>query len=106
LETLHVVDDLLAGFRGYYRRIGRADSLIVRMVLHGMAVTRLAAGRLVMMVQRGLMADYQRGGVAPTTDVEFNYSKWRGYLSELAHAEMLDWFRAILRSTISTRATM
>jgi ribonuclease J len=45
------------------------------------------------MLRRGLIADYQRGGVVPTADDAFNFSMWRGYLSEPDVAEVLDWCR-------------
>ena len=31
---------------------------------------------------------------APTADDAFNYSMWRGYMSESSQAEMLEWCRA------------
>jgi len=46
------------------------------------------------MLRRGLLADYQRAGVVPTAEDAFNYSMWRGYLSEPYHAEPLEWCRA------------
>ena len=81
------------GLRGFYRRIGR-DEFVARMVPHGLSARRLAQCRHVIMLRRGLLADYQRAGVVPTAEDAFNYSMWRGYLSEPYHAEALEWCRA------------
>jgi ribonuclease J len=78
--------------RGYYRKIGR-DDFVVRMVPHGMAARHLVHGRYVVMLRRALVADYQRAGVVPTADDAFNFSMWRGYLSEPDIAEVLEWCR-------------
>ncbi|MGD0922767.1 MAG: MBL fold metallo-hydrolase [Terriglobia bacterium] len=80
------------GLRGYYRKIGR-DDFVKRMVPHGMAARKLARGHYVVMLRRALIADYQAAGVVPTADDAFNYSMWRGYLSEPHHAEALEWCR-------------
>jgi ribonuclease J len=80
------------GLRGYYRKIGRED-FVKRMVPHGMAARILARGRHVVMLRRALIADYQTAGVVPTADDAFNFSMWRGYLSEPYHAEALEWCR-------------
>jgi ribonuclease J len=79
--------------RGYYRKIGR-DDFVARMAPHGLAARRLAQCRHVIMLRRGLLADYQRAGMVPTAEDAFNYSMWRGYLSEPYHAEALEWCRA------------
>jgi ribonuclease J len=79
--------------RGYYRKIGR-DDFVVRMVPHGLAARHLARGHDVIMLRRGLIADYQRAGVLPTADDALNFSMWRGYLSEPDVAETLEWCRA------------
>lgn len=81
------------GLRGYYRRIGR-DDFVARMAPHGLSARRLAQCRHVIMVRRGLLADYQRADVVPTAEDAFNYSMWRGYLLEPYHAEALEWCRA------------
>jgi ribonuclease J len=78
--------------RGYYRKIGR-DDFVARMAQHGMAARHLAQCRHVIMLRRGLLADYQRAGVVPTADDAFNFSMWRGYLSEPDVAEVLEWCR-------------
>lgn len=44
------------------------DDFVARMVQHGMAVRHLAERRHVIMLRRGSLADYQRGGVAPTAE--------------------------------------
>ena len=79
--------------RSYYRRIGRED-FIERIIPHGISARRLAGGRYVAMVRRGLLADYQRAGLVPTTQDAFNFSMWRGYESEPGMKGMLDWFQA------------
>ena len=76
--------------RGYYRKIGR-DDFVARMAQHGMAARHLAQCRHVLMLRRGLLTDYQRGGVVPTADDAFNFSMWRGYLSEPDIVEVLGW---------------
>jgi len=63
------------------------------MVPHGMAARHLVQGRCVVMLRRALIADYQRAGVVPTADDAFNFSMWRGYLSEPDIAEALEWCR-------------
>ncbi len=78
--------------RGYYRKIGR-DDFVVRMVPHGMSARHLVQGRYVVMLRRALIADYQRAGVVPRADDAFNFSMWRGYLSEPDLAEVLEWCR-------------
>jgi ribonuclease J len=79
--------------RNYYRKIGR-EAFIERMVPHGISAKRLVEGRYVAMVRRGLLADYQRAGVAPTAEDAFNFSMWRGYLSEPDIKEVLEWCQA------------
>jgi ribonuclease J len=78
------------GLRGYYRKLGR-DDFVARMAQHGMAARHLAQCRHVLMLRRGLLTDYQRGGVVPTADDAFNFSMWRGYLSEPDIVEVLGW---------------
>jgi ribonuclease J len=80
------------GLRGYYRKLGR-DDFVARMAPHGLAARHLVRGHDVIMLRRGLIADYQRGGVVPTANDAFNFSMWRGYLSEPDIGEMLDWCR-------------
>lgn len=80
------------GLRGYYRKLGR-DDFVARMAQHGTAARHLAQCRHVIMLRRGLLADYQRGGVVPTADDAFNFSMWRGYERDPDVAEVLDWFR-------------
>jgi ribonuclease J len=80
------------GLGSYYRKQGRGE-FVARMAPHGLAARHLMRGRNVIMLRRGLIADYQRGGVVPTADDAFNFSMWRGYLSEPDVAEVLDWCR-------------
>jgi ribonuclease J len=81
------------GLRGYYRKIGR-DEFVARMAPHGFAARHLVRGHNVIMLRRGLIADYQRAGVVPTADDAFNFSMWRGYLPEPDVAEVLEWCQA------------
>ena len=83
---------MTGGLRAYYRKIGRAD-FVERMAGHGIAARRLTRGRYVIMLRRALIADYQRAGVVPTADDAFNFSMWRGYLSEPYYTEALEWCR-------------
>ncbi len=46
------------------------------------------------MLRRGLIRDYQSAGVMPTAEDAFNFSMWRGYLSEPYHSEALEWCKA------------
>jgi ribonuclease J len=78
------------GLCHYYRKIGR-DDFVERMVPYGMAARHLVRGRHVVMLRRALIADYQRAGVVPTGDDAFDFSMWRGYLSEQDVAEMVKW---------------
>jgi ribonuclease J len=80
------------GLRSYYRKLGRED-FVARMAPNGLAARRLVRGHNVIMLRRGLIADYERAGVAPTADDAFNFSMWRGYLSEPDIAEVLEWCR-------------
>jgi len=81
------------GLGNYYRRLGMED-FIERMVPYGISAKKLVGGRHVAMLRRALIADYQRSGVVPTADDAFNFSMWRGYLSEPDVAEVLEWCQA------------
>ena len=81
------------GLAGSYRRRGRED-FVERMVPFGISAKTLEGGRPVVMLRRTLMRDYQRAGVVPRAEDAFNFSMWRGYLSNPYHAEPLEWFRA------------
>lgn len=81
------------GLASSYRRQGRED-FVERMVQYGISAKRLQGGRQVVMLRRGLIADYRRAGVLPTADDAFNFSMWRGYLSDPYHSEALEWCRA------------
>ena len=72
---------------------GRED-FIARMVQNGMAAKVLERGSYVVMLRRGLLRDYQSAGVVPTAEDAFNFSMWRGYLSEPYHTEALEWCRS------------
>ena len=81
------------GLARYYREQGRED-FVERMVPFGISAKRLEGGRDVVMLRRELLRDYQRAGVGPTADDAFNFSMWRGYLSNSYHSEPLDWCQA------------
>lgn len=80
------------GLGSNYRKQGRED-FVMRMVAHGISAKRLEGNRHVVMLRRGLIRDYRRAGVVPTADDAFNFSMWRGYLSDPYHAEALEWCR-------------
>jgi ribonuclease J len=81
------------GLRSNYRRQGRED-FVERMVPHGISAKRLEGSRHVAMLRRGLLRDYQGAGVVPAPDDAFNFSMWRGYLSDAYHSEALEWCSA------------
>ncbi|MGA8616062.1 MAG: MBL fold metallo-hydrolase, partial [Xanthobacteraceae bacterium] len=90
-QNLTVV--VTGGLARYYRKQGRED-FVERMVPFGISAKRLEGGRDVVMLRRALIRDYQRAGVGPTADDAFNFSMWRGYLTDPYHSEPLDWCQA------------
>jgi len=77
------------GREEFIERIARAG--------HGISAKRLEGGRDIIMLRSGLLADYQRAGVVPTADDAYNFSMWRGYLSDpfgSYYSAPLDWLRA------------
>ena len=78
------------GLRSNYRNQGRED-FVERMVPNGISAKRLEGSRYVVMLRRGLIRDYKAAGVVPTADDAFNFSMWRGYLSDPYHSEALEW---------------
>ena len=76
----------------YYRKQSRED-FVARMAKNGISARRLTRGRYVIMLRRALIGDYQRAGVVPTADDAFDFSMWRGYLSEPYYTEALEWCR-------------
>ncbi len=81
------------GLLSNYRSQGRQD-FVERMIPNGISARKLEGSRYVVMLRRGLIHDYQSAGVVPTADDVFNFSMWRGYLSEPYHAEALEWCKA------------
>jgi ribonuclease J len=81
------------GLRSNYKNQGRED-FVERMVPNGISAKRLEGSRYVVMLRRGLIRDYQGAGVVPTVDDAFNFSMWRGYLSDPYHSEALEWCKA------------
>jgi ribonuclease J len=82
-----------AGLGSNYRSQGR-ENFVKRMVPFGISAKCLEGSRHVVMLRRALIRDYQSAGVVPTADDAFNFSMWRGYLSEPYHSEPLEWCRA------------
>jgi ribonuclease J len=80
------------GLANYYRRLGR-DDFIERMVPYGISAKRLVRGPHIAIVRHSLITHFQRAGVTPAADDAFNFSMWRGYLSQPDVAEVLDWCR-------------
>jgi ribonuclease J len=78
------------GLRSNYRKQGRED-FVARMANHGISAKKLEGSRYVIMLRRALIRDYQRAGVVPNADDAFNFSMWRGYLSQPYHSEPLEW---------------
>jgi ribonuclease J len=78
------------GLGSNYRKQGRED-FVARMAANGISARRLEGSHHVVMLRRGLIRDYQRAGVVPTADDAFNFSMWRGYLSDPYHSEALEW---------------
>ena len=78
-----------------YRRQGRGD-FIERIAQDGDGISakRLAGGHHIVMLRGTLIDDYQRAGVVPTAEDAYNYSMWRGYLSDPRQSAALEWCRA------------
>ena len=76
-----------------YKRQGRED-FVQRMATNGISAKKLEGSRYLVMLRRGLLRDYQDAGVVPTANDAFNFSMWRGYLSDAYHSEVLEWCRA------------
>ncbi|MGA8716278.1 MAG: MBL fold metallo-hydrolase [Roseiarcus sp.] len=81
------------GLGSYYRSMGR-EGFVERMVPFGISAKKLVDSRHVIMLRRALIGDYQRSGVVPTADDAYNFSMWRGYLSQPYHSEPLDWCKS------------
>jgi len=90
-QNLKVV--VTRGLGSNYRSQGR-ENFVDRMVPHGISAKRLEGSRHVVMLRRGLIRDYKLAGVVPTADDAYNFSMWRGYLSDPYHTEALEWCRA------------
>jgi ribonuclease J len=83
----------MMSLRRSYKTKGR-EGFVERMVPNGMSAKQIEKNRHVIMLRRGLLRDYQSAGVVPTAQDAFNFSMWRGYLSEPYHSEALEWCRA------------
>ena len=87
-----------SGLGRNYRNQGREDFIErIARAGHGISAKRLEGGRHVIMLRSGLLGDYQRAGVVPTADDAYNFSMWRGYLSDpydSQHSAPLEWLRA------------
>jgi ribonuclease J len=78
-----------------YRSQGRED--FIERIAHagqGISAKRLAGGHHIVMLRGTLIDDYQRAGVVPTAEDAYNYSMWRGYLSDPRQSAALEWCRA------------
>ncbi len=84
---------ITGSLRGSYKAQGR-EAFVERMIPNGMSAKQIEKSRHVVMLRRGLLRDYQNAGVVPTAEDAFNFSMWRGYLSEPYHTEALEWCRA------------
>jgi ribonuclease J len=73
-----------------YGSHGRED-FIERMARFGIAARNLVGGRHVIMLRRALIPDYESEGVVPSADDAYNFSMWKGYLSEPYHSAALEW---------------
>lgn len=80
------------GLANFYKKQGR-DSFVQRMVPFGIAARKLEGSNSVVMLRRGLMRDFQSGGVVPTSDDAFNFSMWRGYLKDPYYSSSYEWFK-------------
>lgn len=79
--------------RGAYRKRGR-EELVERMVPFGISARALVKGRYVIMLRRALIEDYERAGVLPDASDAYDFSMWKGYLSDPYYSAMLDWCRS------------
>jgi ribonuclease J len=81
-----------------YRNQGREDFIErIARAGHGIPAKRLEGGRHIIMLRSALLGDYQRAGVVPTADDAYNFSMWRGYLSDpygSYYSAALEWLRA------------
>jgi ribonuclease J len=82
-----------SGLARNYRKLGR-EEFIERMAPHGISARKLKGGRHIVMLRRALIQDYARAGVVPAADDAYNFSMWKGYLSDACHSEPLEWCRA------------
>ena len=82
---------ITAGLAATYRQQGRED-FVARMARCGVAAKGVPDNGVVML-RRALIRDYSRAGLVPTPDDAFNFSMWRGYLSEPYSFEPLEWCR-------------
>ena len=76
--------------RSAYGRLGR-EAFIERMAHFGIGAKGLVGGRNVIMLRRALIPDYEKSGVDPNAEDAYNFSMWRGYLSEPYHRAALEW---------------
>jgi ribonuclease J len=82
---------ITSGLAWRYEQNGRAE-FVSRMAKQGLSAKKLATGRDVIMLRSGLMKDYERAGVTPTSADAFNFSMWSGYLNDPKHSAPRDWF--------------
>jgi len=81
-----------SGLKNYYVKNGRED-FVTRMAKDGVSASALVNGPYVIMLRRTLLRDFESKGVVPDANDAFNFSMWRGYLSDAHHANPLEWCR-------------
>lgn len=74
----------------FYKKSGR-DEFIQRMLPNAISAKKLVEGRHVIMLRRSLMNDFKRAGVCPTPNDSYNFSMWKGYISENDFSAPLKW---------------
>jgi ribonuclease J len=84
--------------RNNYRNQGREEFIErIARARHGISAKRLEGSRHVIMLRSALLDDYQQAGVVPTADDAYNFSMWRGYLSDpygSYYSAPLAWLKA------------
>jgi hypothetical protein len=69
--------------RNNYRNQGREEFIErIAQARQGISAKKLEGGHHIIMLRSGLLDDYQKAGVVPTAEDAYNFSMWRGYLSE------------------------
>ena len=84
--------------RGVYGYQGREDFIErIAQTKQGISAKQLEESRYVIMLRGALIEDYQRAGVVPTASDAYNFSMWRGYLSDPCggyYSAAMKWLQA------------